>query len=126
MAKYATGFYHSPNAEPTKLSILAENDNGTVDIGTPNGTTAKDRDGNVKAVDLVVVRNCPVSDGPKHGHFTRWDAPADRNSDLNSKTRDELVAKVVSFNASAGPEKQIKLAPNASKSDIVAALVNAQ
>ena len=127
MAKNATGFYHAPYAEPKQFSILNENDNGTVDIGTPNGTTVTDRDGKVTPADLVVVRNCPVSDTPHiptAGHFTRSNAATAKN-DLNANSREELLARVASFNASARAENQIKLAPNASKSDIVAALVNA-
>lgn len=139
----ATGFYHSPHAVPKRFTILTENEDGTVNIGIPNGTTEKDRDGVSKPTDLVVVRNCTVSDVPKPGHFTRADAAAEKAADkkltkaadqkfsdqkdvLNGKTKDELLAEVDAFNTTSGAENQIRLAPNASKSDIVAALLLAE
>ena len=139
----ATGFYHAPHAEPKRFTILTENEDDTVTIGIPNGTTVTDKDGNAKPVDLVVVRNCPVSEVPKAGHFTRTDAAAEKATDkrlskaadqklsdqrdvLNGKTKDELLAEVDAFNATSGAENQIRLAPNASKSDIMAALLLAE
>jgi hypothetical protein len=51
-----TGFYHAPHAKPSALTILKENEDGTVDIGTPKG--------------VLVVGKCPIADSPKPGYFT--------------------------------------------------------
>lgn len=45
---------------------------------------------------------------------------------LNSKAKESLLSDVVEFNESAQDEKKITLAPDAKKSDIVAALLVAQ
>jgi hypothetical protein len=57
MAK--TGLYHPPDTEPIELTVLAENADGTVNIG--HEIEGKDPE--------VIVRSCPLSKVAKHGHF---------------------------------------------------------
>ena len=48
--------YHSPNAKPKLFVVLKEAKDGTVEIGTEDGT--------------VVVRGCRITDKPELGHVT--------------------------------------------------------
>ena len=48
--------YHAPFAAAKLFSVLKENADGTVDIGTADGP--------------VLVRGCKVTDKPVHGHVT--------------------------------------------------------
>lgn len=53
--KSKTALYHGLFAAPHKMTVLKENEDGTVDVGE-NGKT--------------IVRNCPVAKKPTVGHVT--------------------------------------------------------
>ena len=56
MAAKKTGFYHALHTKPKELSVLKENADGTVNLGTEEG--------------VLVVGKCPVAEAPMPGHFT--------------------------------------------------------
>lgn len=66
-----TGFYTHDFAEPKEFSVLKENPDKTVDIGTG---------------DTVAVRSCPVSAEPKHGHFTFGKLPKKKTEETATPT----------------------------------------
>ena len=118
-AKAKSVLYHSPFANPVALVVLKEHKDGTVDIGQADGT--------------VMVRNAKIVDAPKHGHATlNPDAEAAEKAFadeaaikalLDAKTRDELVAQVVNFNATAPADEKIIIAPNVGKTELVEKLL---
>ena len=59
------GYYHASHAEPRALEVLKENEDGTVNIGTTDGT----------GKEKLLVRLCPVAKTAKAGHFTYGGLP---------------------------------------------------
>ncbi len=114
--------YHTPFAKSVTLNVLKEHKNGTLDIGLADGT--------------VVVRGVTVADAPAHGVAT-WHTPPDEataaaltatetiKTQLQSKTRSELIDKVVDFNATAPADKKIVIAPTVSQPELVEKLLTA-
>lgn len=114
--------YHAPFAKAVTLNVLKEHKNGTLDIGLADGT--------------VVVRGVTVTDAPTHGAAV-WHTPPDDataaaltavetiKSQLQTKTRQELIDKTVDYNATAAADKKIVIAPTVSQPELVEKLLAA-
>lgn len=72
--------YHQEGRDPQRMAVLAENKDGTVNLGPEGGDP--------------IVTSCVVLDAPKPGHATLEKAPADEapGDDLESLKVDDLRA----------------------------------
>ena len=67
-----TGIYSLNHVKPLAVTVAKENKDGTVDLAGADGK--------------VFVKCCPVSDEPKHGHFTSSDAVEEAQAETKTET----------------------------------------
>ena len=68
-----TGIYSLNHVKPLAVTVAKENKDGSVDLAGADGK--------------VFVKGCPVSEEPKHGHFTSAAAVDEKKTEAESETK---------------------------------------